>query len=68
MPYTPSTEVFKNGRIADANEVLGEFNSVATAISENSRAIIAETTKQLAEAKAYTNTQINQLDVDGGTF
>lgn len=68
MPYTPSVEVFKNGRIADANEVLGEFNAVATAISENSRNIITETTKQLEASKTYMNTQLSKLSIDGGTF
>lgn len=68
MSYKPQQGLFVNGRIADANEVLNEFNAISVSIAETENAIAAKTAEAQKASQDYTDKQLADTTVDGGTF
>lgn len=66
--YTPSKGIFANGRIADATDIVNEFSAVASGIAEVDSKVVSVTTESATETRAYVDTQLASLKVDGGTF
>lgn len=66
MSYTPQQGLFINGRIADGQEVLNEFNAISVAITEVDNKVASEATKALGDSKVYTDGKLTELTVDGG--
>lgn len=66
--YTPSQGVFVNGKIADADDMMNEFNSVATAINDTNTESETRDVQNLQAAKTYSDSKLAAYNVDGGTF
>jgi hypothetical protein len=68
--YTPTQGVFVNGRVADADDVMNEFDTIATAINDTDTESATRDATNLKEAKDYTDAEIQKAHttIDGGTF
>lgn len=68
MSYNPTQGIFVNGRVADANELLNELGAISGAIKEVDDKVVSADVEVTKEAKAYTDSELAALAIDGGTF
>lgn len=68
MDYTPSAGVFINGNVIDGPTLENEFSLVATQMTKNATVASDASKKVLEDGKAYTDSKLIMLTIDGGTF
>ena len=66
--YTPTSGIFVNGNIVDGPDILNEFGLVASEVSKVAAQATKEAQQAEANAKLYSDSKLDSLVIDGGTF
>lgn len=66
--YTPTSGIFVNGNIADGPDILNEFGMVASELAKVSQQATREAQQAEQNAKLYSDSKLDALVIDGGTF
>lgn len=66
--YKPTSGIFVNGNIVDGPDILNEFGLVSSELSKVGEQSTKESQTAEQNSKQYTDTKLDSLVIDGGSF